>query len=190
MPEHDIRDEERCVGKGEQESQGFAFDPDIRQEVHAADRKPERDQVPPAPHAQSGEAERAEKLDSPDRAEREPLDGQIEERVHGGEDDAELDQRDPGTSTHRSKQAPGPSPRCEDGRGAGDAQPRHAQDVDPAEEKSGECGPEVMEDRAHKKEDVRRDAVRPPDGSAVRRGLCFGHEIRISGTIGRTKVGF
>src|SRR5262249_50892140 len=97
-------------------------------------------------------------LDRPDRRQGQAVDGEIKDRVHGGEDDAEGD-RQAKLPAAEPRPPPGPTPEREDHRRAGDTQPGNAERRNLREEQHGERGAEIVKDRADEKEEVRRQPI-------------------------------
>ena len=89
--EDDVEGEEGGIGEGERESDGLTCEPDIGEQIHTEDRERESDGIPRRTSPYGGQGDDREELDRRDRPERQPFDRKVEARVHGGEDDCEVD---------------------------------------------------------------------------------------------------
>ena len=131
----------------------------------------------PRPGSRRGQDDGAEELDGADGRQWQPVDGQVEQRIHGGQDGAQR-QQDPALGNREdAEQPPGAAPEREDGSGGSDAQPGDAEHADVREQQDRERGTQVMEDGAGEEQDAggRPVTARPalasrsdrPDAAAV-----------------------
>ena len=168
VAEDDVEHEPHAVREREHEAQRLAGDPDVGERHDARDRQHEGQQVAPGPRAGRRQHHDAEELDGADGRQRQPVDREVEERVHGGQDGAEPEQQPAPGRRQPPDEAPGPPPDGQHDGGARDPQPRDAEHVNVCEEQHGERRPEVVEDRADDEERHRRqpvdDARRAADG--------------------------
>ncbi len=148
--QHDVRREEPGVEEREQDADRLALEPHVGEQVDAADRGGQREAVPPRPRPERRERDHRQELDRGDRAQREPVDREVEARVHRREDQSH---RDHGAVPEQPPRTP---PDGEDDRGARDPEPRDTEWLDPGEEQDGERGPEVVEDGADDEEALGR----------------------------------
>ena len=95
VAEHDVRGEEHGVRERERDAERLALEPDVGEEVDAADGECERGGVPPRPRAERGERDHRQELDRRDRAERQPVDREVEADVHHRQHGAPGDERRP-----------------------------------------------------------------------------------------------
>jgi hypothetical protein len=118
------------------------------QDVDAGNGEAERERIAEAARPDGSECDRPEELDRGDRAQGQPVDRLVEDRVHHAEHDPEPEQEQPARAVEPRERPPRTAPHGEDDRGGGDAEPGDAQHVDAGEEKDGEGGAEVVKDRA------------------------------------------
>ena len=160
MREDDVEGEEGGIGEGKRESDGLTCEPDIGEQIHTRDRERESDGIPRRTSPYGGQGDDREELDRRDRPERQPFDRKVEARVHGGEDDCEVDDGLSVGALCGGERAPRSSPEGEDRRGARDPKPGDTEWLDPGEEQDGERRTEVVEDRAPHEEHLRRRSGR------------------------------
>ena len=157
VAEDDVRGEEDGVRQRERNADRLALELDVGEEVDAADCECQRGGVPPRPRAECGERDYGQEFDRRDRAERQPVDRQVEAHVHHRQDGAPGDKRPPASLVETGDEPPRSPPDREDGSRGGDPEPGDAEDVDPCEEQHRERRPEVVEDRAADEVGVRRE---------------------------------
>ena len=157
-----------------------------------SDRDRRGGDVAPDTGADQGQDDRADELDRRHRRERQVVDREVEARVHRREHRAEADDQRAAPAIEREQLPPRPAPDREDQRGRGDPQPGDAEHVDPGEQQHGERRPQVVEDRAAREVQPRRQlagahahAVQG-GGRRRRRGSphcvrCDGQPLRIEG---------
>src|SRR5262245_45094864 len=97
--------------------------------------------------ADHGERDRADELDRSHRREWEVLDRDVETRVHDREDRAQSEDQQLPLGAKEEEPAPRPPPQRKDHGCRRDPEPGDAEDLDAGEQKDGERGPEVVEDR-------------------------------------------
>ena len=129
------------------------------QRIDAGDRDRERHEIARASHADQRDRDRRDELDRGDGRERQPLDREIEDRIHRREDGAERDDDQQRPPIGAQEEPPRPPPEREDDRRRRDPEPRDAERLDQREEQHREGRAEIVEDRADEEEGVRRDAV-------------------------------
>ncbi len=143
--EHDVRGEEDGVRECEGDADGLGLELDVGQQVDAEHGQPERRAVPSRSGAYGGKRDDGKELDRRHRSQRQRVDGDVEARVHDGEDDSQRDDEPPRRAIHPGEGAPRPSPESEHRCRARDAQPCHAERFDSCEEEHRERRPEVVE---------------------------------------------
>ena len=156
VTEDHVEHEAGAVGEREREAERLAGQVDVGEHGDAADGERKRDQVARGAGAGRGEHDRAEELDRADRGERQPVDGQVEQRVHGGEHGAEREQHPPPVRRGVAKHPPRSAPEREHHGRGGDPQPGHAEHLDVREQQHRQRRAEVVEDRAGEEERARR----------------------------------
>ena len=153
MAEHDVEREEAGVGEREDEAERLAADAHAGQQVDAGHGEHERRPVAPRPRAQGREDDHGQELDRGDRAQRQPVDREVEAAVHDREDRAQRDQQ------RVAQERPRPPPGREHHGRRRDPQPARAQRPDAREEQDRERRAEVVEHRAAHEPGVRRQPV-------------------------------
>ncbi len=148
MSEDDVRGEQRGVRKRERDADGLGLELDVGQEIHTGDGQPQGESVPNGSRPDRGKQDHGEELDGRDRAQRECVDGDVEARVHHGEDDAERDDEVLRRAVHPGERAPRPAPEREHRRSADDSKPGDAEGLHAREEEHRERRSEVVEDGA------------------------------------------
>jgi hypothetical protein len=148
VAEGDVEHEPGAVGEGEDEPEGLAGQSHGGEREDPADGQGEGQEVSPRPRSRRGQHDRAEELDSADRRQWQPVDGQVEQRIHGGQDDAKLNQDQALGNREGAQEPPGAAPEREDRGRGGDAQPGDAEHADVREQQYRERGTQVMEDGA------------------------------------------
>ena len=146
--EHDVQHEAEAVGEGEDEPPRLPAEPHLDQARDAEHGQREGADVAAAPGAPGREHQGAEELEGADGRQRQPVAGEVEQRVHRREHGAEADEHPPLRPRRGPPQPPRAAPESEHGRGGGDPQPRHAEDVDPGEQQDRQRRSEVVEDGA------------------------------------------
>ena len=104
-----------------------------------------------------GEADRADELDGGHGAQRQPVDRDVEARVHGGEHATPRDHHSAGRAREVAPRSARLAPRGEDQRCRRDSQPGDAQNIDLCEEQDRERRPELVKDGADDEVRVRRN---------------------------------
>ena len=159
MREDDVEGEERRVREREGDADRLRLELDVGEEVDAADREDERGAVPQRARPESGEPDHRQELDRGHRAERQPVDGDVEADVHHREHRAQReDEPRPGGVEGRER-PPRPPPRGEDRRRGRDPEPRDPEGRHEREEKHGEGRPQVVEDGAADEVGLGRDPI-------------------------------
>ena len=115
---------------------------DVGEQQHAGDGEDQRERVAPGARAQRGHGDGPGELDRHGRAERQPVDRQVEGEVHQPEHAAE--RRDECEAARVPRAAPRPAPGDEGHGGADHAQPRDARRGHAIEEQDGERGAGVL----------------------------------------------
>jgi hypothetical protein len=90
--EHHVGHEGGAVGEGEEEPDGVGYHLERREQGDSAHGHAESDEVANRPHPEGGQDHRSQELDRPDGREGKPGDGQVEDGVHYGEEDAKCHQ--------------------------------------------------------------------------------------------------
>jgi hypothetical protein len=180
VPEQDVQHEPRTVGEGEQVAQRLAGDLHRGQDGYPADSQQQGEDVAAGPCADGGQDHRAQELDRAHCRQRQPVDGEVEQHVHRGEDDAQAGEHQPLTGAGRGEDTPGPAPQGEHRRGRGDPQPGHARRRDMGEQQHGQGRAEVMEHRAGQEERCGRHpgdrtGDRPRRAGPARSRISCGH---------------
>jgi hypothetical protein len=152
MTEDDVGHEAEAVREREGEAERRAGEPDVGQDEHPAHRQHKGKDVAAGVRADRGEDHGAEELDRADRRQRQPGDGEVEQRVHRGQHDAQRGEHRPLPTARTTQDAPGPAPAHEDHGGRGDAQPRHAENGHPRAEQHRQRRAEVVEHHAGEEE--------------------------------------
>jgi hypothetical protein len=147
VTEHDVEHEAGAVAEREQEAKGLRRDADGGQRHHPGNGEAKGGGVAPALGPERGQDDGTEELDRPHGRQREPGDGEVEQRVHPRQDEAKGRQRGPLTAVQPASQPPGPAPGREHRGRAGDPQPHHAKGRHAGEQQHGQRGPKVVEDR-------------------------------------------
>ncbi len=140
VAEDDVEHETGAVGEGEDETQRLARDPGIGQRGNAGDRQHQGSQISLGAGSGGGQHDDPEELDGPHCGERDPVDGEVEERVHGRENGAEREQEATLRPGECPDQPPGPTPAGEDRRRRRDPQPGHPEHVDMREQQHRQRG--------------------------------------------------
>ena len=91
------------------------------------------------------EGDHPEELDAGDRGERAAVEGQVERRVHAGQDHAEGDHDAPVGGGRRSQHRPRAAPDCEHDGGRGEPEPGDPERVDVDEQQDRERRAQVVE---------------------------------------------
>ena len=127
VAEDHVEHEAGTVGEGEHEPERFADDPEVGQRGDTADRDDQGEEVAAGAGPGGGQDDDAEELDGADRRQRQPVDGEVEQRVHRRQHGPQADQHQRWRGLERRDQPPRPAPEGEDHRRAGDPQPGDAQ---------------------------------------------------------------
>jgi hypothetical protein len=154
---HDVGGEERGVCEREADPERRSAQVHVGHGVDAGGRQPEGGRVPRRPHPRRRQRDDREELDRGHRAEREVVDGGVEAGVHRRQHASHEREQPARVAVEPADRAPRAPPGREDDRGAHDPKPRHAQRVDPREQKDGEGGAEIVEDCAPHEVAGRRD---------------------------------
>src|SRR6185437_11585544 len=101
----------------------------------------------------------ADELDGTDRAERHPVDGEIEANIHQREHASQQQHAPSGGQVEAAVVAPGTAPSREHYRGACDPQPRYTEWRNAREQENREGRAQVVEDRADQEEGEWRNAL-------------------------------
>jgi hypothetical protein len=99
-----------------------------------------------------GQQHGAEELDGTHGGQGQPGQRQVEQRVHGGQHHAELNEYASLGAVEPGHEPPRTAPEAEHHGGGHDAQPRHPQDRDTKEQQHRERRPQVVEHRADQEE--------------------------------------
>ena len=127
------------------------------------DGEGERARVATGARAVRRECDDAEELDAGDGRERQPVEGEVEGGVHGGENATQGDDQQALVAPGRAPDRPRRADHREHERGRGHPQPGDAHGVEVGEEEHRERRPEVVEGRADHHEAA---ADRRPDAEA------------------------
>jgi DNA-binding Lrp family transcriptional regulator len=101
VPEQDVKHEPRTVGEGEQVAQRLAGELRRGQDGYPAGQR-QGEHVAAGPCADGGQDHRAQELDRAHGRQRQPVDGEVEQQVHRGEDDAQAGEHQPLTGAGRA----------------------------------------------------------------------------------------
>jgi hypothetical protein len=181
VADHDVEHEAEAVRGGQQQPDRSAGDPDLGEQPDAADRQDERRGVAPGAGAVRRQRDDAEELDPGHGRQREPVEGQVEGRVHGREDQPERDDQPPLTRPGRTPDRPRwTDQRQHEGRG-GHPEPGDSERRQVHEQQHRERRPEVVERRS--------DHHQPDPGCRrvpVHSGRC--HRSMVRRTMGERKA--
>jgi hypothetical protein len=117
VPQQDVQHEPGAVGEGEQVPQRLPGELHRSQDGYPADGQHQGEHVAAAPCAGGGQDDHAQELDRAHRSQREPVDGEIEQRVHRGQDGAQAGEHQPLPAAGRGEDPPGAAPDGEHNRG-------------------------------------------------------------------------
>ena len=93
VPEHDVEREEGGVREREGDAERLPGEHDVCEQVDAEDCERQRGAVPPGARPERREHDHGQELDRGDRAERQPVDREVEAAVHDAEHGAPRDDR-------------------------------------------------------------------------------------------------
>ena len=159
--EDDVEGEQPGVDERQGEADRLGSEADVDEHVHAGNREREREPVSKRADAERRKDDHRQELDRCDRPQREPVDCEVEARVHHREDEPERDEEPERRPVEPWKRPPWPSPDGEHDRRAHDAEPGDAEWLDPHEQEHGERRAEVVEHRASDEEGRRRSPGEP-----------------------------
>jgi hypothetical protein len=136
------------IREREQVAERLPGDPHLGYEVDPgyACRKGKR--VPPIAHAERGQGDHRQELDRRDRAERQPVNREVEDRVHDAEHDSHRGDVQPRAACRGPSNSPRPPPDGVNRCGGRDAQPGNANGRNKREQEHRERGPEIVENGA------------------------------------------
>ena len=134
MTQRDVQHEPGAVSEREEEPRNFAGQAHGSEREDPADGQCEGEEVSARPGSGRSKDDGAEEPDGADGRQWQPVDCQVEQGVHGGEDGAEREQHPPLVDCEGAEQAPWAAPERQDDCGARDAQPGDAQHADVREQ--------------------------------------------------------
>ncbi len=144
--------EQDTVAERAGEAERLAGQADIGDRGHPRGGEGEGQDVAPAAGGRRREQHGAEELDGAHGGQGQPGQRQVEQRVHGGEHHAELDENALSGAVEPGHEPPRAAPEGEHHGGGDDAQPRHPQDRDAEEQQHRERRPQVVKHRADQEE--------------------------------------
>jgi len=130
----DIDGEQHRVGECEDEAQRLTLHTDVGQQIHARHRQEQRSAIAHRARAERGKADDRHEFDGCNGAQRQAVDGQVEDRVHDRQHGAPRQQQPTPAGIQAPDDTPRSAPNGEDERGREDPQPGHAENVDTGEE--------------------------------------------------------
>ncbi len=148
MRQNDVCSEQRSVGECERDPDWLSNKSHVGQQVDASSCRRCGGEVAPNPCSDQGEGDWSNELDCCHRRQRQPVDRDVEARVHDRKDRAESDRQQLAGAVEGEKLAPGPPPHRKDHGRRSDSKPSDPQDINPGEEEHCERWPQVMEDGA------------------------------------------
>jgi hypothetical protein len=189
LAQDDVDHEQRAVAEREGEAHRVTGQPGIGQQNDTRGRQHQRGQVTPAAEPDDRQRHRPDELDRADGSQRQPVDGQVEQRVHRGQGQTERHQEPPLRPAHRCRDPPRPAPHREHDRRRDDPKPSHAQRAHRREEQHRERRAEVVEHRAYGEIAVRRDAIDGHGSIVEGRYRCQQVELKVGAVYDRESNG-